>query len=287
MNVLKKIKLQKNRGGRLTAASLCICLVMGSMAVGAAQIGDSSSSLGMVGLTAQESGETTVSTQPGADQSTANVTTAETATQTGESLAEAETETEETGAWLTMLVNRDNPIPEDYEIPELTTLANDFQVDSRIYPALQQMFDDARSQGIYPTITSAYRTMQEQQDQMDQRQSEYMANGQSSEEALAEAQKWVAIPGTSEHQLGLSVDISSTEQDPGAVWYWLNTEAYKYGFIQRYPDAKEEITGISTEPWHYRYVGKAVAKVMYEENLCLEEYLEKYGQTNAEADTEE
>ena len=175
--------------------------------------------------------------------------------------------------WCLILVNRDHPIPDDYEIPELTTLSGGHRVDSRIYPALQKMFDDARSQGIYPGITSSYRTFEDQQEQMDIKASEYTAAGYSKEDAYAMAEEWVAIPGTSEHQLGLCLDISSYEQDPGTVWYWLKMNAYRYGFIQRYPEEKSDITGINNEPWHYRYVGRRAALEMNESGMCLEEYL--------------
>ena len=92
------------------------------------------------------------------------------------------------------------------------------------------------------------------------------------------AEKYVAIPDTSEHQLGLSVDINADTDKCSSekVYPWLDENAYKYGFVKRYPEDKTDITGISNEPWHYRYVGTTVAKIMKEENLCLEEYLEKY-----------
>lgn len=92
------------------------------------------------------------------------------------------------------------------------------------------------------------------------------------------AEKYVAIPDTSEHQLGLSVDINANTDKCSSekVYQWLDENAYKYGFVKRYPEDKTDITGISNEPWHYRYVGTTVAKIMKEENLCLEEYLEKY-----------
>lgn len=92
------------------------------------------------------------------------------------------------------------------------------------------------------------------------------------------AEKYVAIPDTSEHQLGLSVDINADTDKCSSekVYQWLDENAYKYGFVKRYPEDKTDITEISNEPWHYRYVGTTVAKIMKEENLCLEEYLEKY-----------
>ena len=178
--------------------------------------------------------------------------------------------------WKLILVNATHPIPEDYKIPELQQLQNGNSVDSRIYPALQQMFDDARSQGIYPYVTSSYRSTEKQQQLMDEKIAEYQAAGYSDEEAKALAEEWVAIPGTSEHQLGLSVDISSdpaSGQDAGSVWYWLQLYCWDYGFIIRYPEDKKDITGIINEPWHYRYVGVENAQAMKESGQCLEEYL--------------
>ena len=178
--------------------------------------------------------------------------------------------------WYLILVNKDNPVPEGYKVPELTELRNGQDVDSRIYPTLQQMFDDARAQGILPIVRSSYRTHEDQQKMMDDKISEYIGQGMSKEDAEKEAKLWVAIPGTSEHEIGIAVDISTADweqQDANVVWEWLNEHCYEYGFIQRYPDAKVDITGINTEPWHYRYVGKEVAKEMTEQGVCLEEYL--------------
>ena len=90
------------------------------------------------------------------------------------------------------------------------------------------------------------------------------------------AEKWVAVPGTSEHQLGIAVDINADgiNSSGSEVYTWLAEHAHEYGFIQRYPEDKTEITGINYEPWHYRYVGEDVAKEMFEEDVCLEEYIE-------------
>ncbi len=178
--------------------------------------------------------------------------------------------------WMLILVNKEHPIPKGYEVPAFTELRNSNRVDSRIYPALQRMFDDARADGALPYITSSYRSMDKQQQLMDEKIIDYQSEGHSRAEAVELAEAWVAIPGTSEHQLGLSVDISTEDhsvQEPEVVWNWLNKNAWKYGFIQRYPEDKTEITGIINEPWHYRYVGEAAAKEMTEKGLVLEEYL--------------
>lgn len=83
------------------------------------------------------------------------------------------------------------------------------------------------------------------------------------------------LPGTSEHQTGLAVDINADGIHSAGyeVYDWLNQNAHKYGFICRYPSDKTDITGISNEPWHYRYVGVTAAMEIHRQDLCLEEYL--------------
>jgi len=161
---------------------------------------------------------------------------------------------------------------------KLTELSNGKKVDSRIYPELQQMFNDARAEGLALFVREGYRTTEEQQKIMDEKINEYEKQGYSAKEAKKRAEKYVAIPDTSEHQLGLSVDINADTDKCSSekVYQWLDENAYKYGFVKRYPEDKTDITGISNEPWHYRYVGTTVAKIMKEENLCLEEYLGQF-----------
>lgn len=176
--------------------------------------------------------------------------------------------------WYLTLVNSDNPVPKNYDI-ELTELSNGVCVDQRIYPSLQQMFDDARNQGVNPIVREGFRTSNDQEKIMQNRIEQYISEGYSKTQAKRKAHEEVAKPGTSEHELGLAVDInagdgSSSEQ----VYSWLAENAYKYGFILRYPSGKETITGIEYEPWHYRYVGKEAAKKIYYEQITLEEYLE-------------
>ena len=177
--------------------------------------------------------------------------------------------------WNLMLVNRENKVPNNYTV-ELTQLSNGEQVDSRIYPSLQQMFDDARMQGIQPVVISGYRTHDKQEVLMQEKIAAYEAEGNSRSEAKRLAGNWVAIPGTSEHQLGIAVDIRANKDGSSTneqVYEWFSQNAHKYGFILRYPSNKIEITGINYEPWHYRYVGNEAALEIYERGVCLEEYL--------------
>lgn len=174
-----------------------------------------------------------------------------------------------------ILVNADNPIPDGYET-ELTLLSNGIYVASEIYSDLQAMFDDMRSQNIYPVVREGYRTREQQQRLMDDKILSFQSSGYSCEQAVTEAEKWVALPGTSEHELGLAVDINAdyTLSSNETVYQWLDNYAHCYGFILRYPADKVHITGIDYEPWHYRWVGRETAQKIYDSGHCLEEYLE-------------
>lgn len=181
--------------------------------------------------------------------------------------------------WALVLVNRDNPIPEDYIIPELVELRNNQSFDRRAYPELQRMMDDCRAAGLDPMICSSYRTHEFQTELFENKVDRCMNEGDDRAEAEIMAAQWVAVPGTSEHELGLAVDIVDTgyqnldeAQENTAVQQWLMEHCRDYGFILRYPTEKADITGIGYEPWHYRYVGSAAGEIM-EQGLCLEEYL--------------
>lgn len=103
-----------------------------------------------------------------------------------------------------------------------------------------------------------------------------MTRATAAKKAEKLAENIVAPVGSSEHELGIAVDIiaDKSRSDNETVYNWLAENAYKYGFIQRYPSNKTDITGIDYEPWHYRYVGKKAAAEIYEQGICLEEYLE-------------
>lgn len=177
--------------------------------------------------------------------------------------------------WNLVVVNRWNELTEDYDI-ELMELSNGQKIDERIYPYLQEMFDAARAEGIYPIVREGYRTEKEQQALYDEKVQAYINEGYSRSRAERTAKEWVALPGTSEHQLGIAVDINADKEkcSNDEVYEWLAENAHEYGFILRYPQGKTEITGTSYEAWHYRYVGVEVANEIYERNICLEEYFE-------------
>lgn len=199
--------------------------------------------------------------------------------ETPESIPEA-TEIREP-EWNLLLVNPWNPLPEDFSV-ELAELKNGRCVDKRIYQDLQDLLADARAEGLSPVICSAYRTNAQQQMLYGNKIKRLELEGYSQEEAQQKAGTVVAVPGTSEHETGLALDIVAEsyqvlteDQENTAEQQWLMENAHRYGFILRYPKGKSEITGICYEPWHYRYVGKEAAKEIYEKGLCLEEYLKQ------------
>ena len=182
--------------------------------------------------------------------------------------------------WRLVLVNPWNALPEGYE-PDLTQLTGGHAVDERCYPDLQDMMDACRAAGNDPLICSSYRTWEKQEQLFENKVSRLEAQGYRGETARLEAAKTVAVPGTSEHQLGLALDIVDRSnqnldesQEDTAVQQWLMKHSWEYGFILRFPTGKSDVTGIIYEPWHYRYVGKEAAKEIYDWGICLEEYLD-------------
>lgn len=180
---------------------------------------------------------------------------------------------------LLTLVNFENTIPKDWKV-DLVQLNNGQSVDRRIYDDLIAMLQAAKSEGLNPLICSSYRTNEKQEQLHQNKVSEYLSQGYSKVEASDKAAFWVARPGTSEHQLGLAVDIVSTKnqrldrsQENTVEQRWLIQNSWKYGFVLRYPTNKNSITGVGYEPWHYRYVGKEHAKKINELGVCLEEYV--------------
>lgn len=202
--------------------------------------------------------------------------------------------------WYLKLVNAKNPMTQE-DVPEVATEtidSNGYQVDARIMGDLEDMFAAARAAGRNPVICSAFRAWETQEYLYQNKIQRVMSEeGLPEDQAAVEAGTVVAVPGTSEHQIGLALDIVSSEymnldekQMETEDQQWLMENSWKYGFILRYPLDKSDITGIIFEPWHYRYVGKEAAKEIYEQDITLEEYLgaEPVGSSQAiESDSED
>lgn len=183
--------------------------------------------------------------------------------------------------WYLVLLNKSHFMEAGY-VPELSEVENGFYFDSRACYALQQMLSDGRAAGLDLRICSAYRDLDKQEQLYNEQVYSLTSSGLSYEEALEEAKTVVAYPGTSEHNIGLAVDIVAghyqkldENQAQTAEAAWLKENCWKYGFILRYPVDKTDITGIIFEPWHYRYVGVSAAKEIMERGICLEEYIEE------------
>lgn len=187
----------------------------------------------------------------------------------------------------TVLVNSAHPLTEDYKVSTVEIPGTSGKLfDERVIDKLTRMLDDARQAGYPLYVVSTYRTIEYQKGLFNRKVQEYLNMGYEQSAAEEEAGKWVAVPGTSEHNLGLTADIVST------TWYndhsdlteefentdhfkWLYEHCADYGFILRYPKGKESVTGIVYEPWHYRYVGEEAAKYIMENGITLEEFWEE------------
>lgn len=183
--------------------------------------------------------------------------------------------------WNLLLVNPWNAIPADFSV-ELQSVGGGHSVDARCADALTEMLSACRAAGYSASICSSYRTQAYQQSLFDQRVAARMAQGMTRAEAEAVTARSTAVPGTSEHQIGLAVDLVDSgywrldsTQASRPTQQWLMAHSWEYGFILRYPSDKSDLTGIIYEPWHYRYVGKDAARTIYEQEICLEEYLEE------------
>lgn len=179
-----------------------------------------------------------------------------------------------------LLINKDNPLPENYK-PCLKEVCGGYFMEKNAADALSSMICAALCDGIHLRIFSAYRSVSYQRGLFNQDTDRYILSGMSREEAFAKTAESIAIPGQSEHNAGLAADISSQdwigeitqEFENTPEFEWLFRNAPRFGYILRYPKGKSHITGITYEPWHYRYVGIIHAKNIADMNLTLEEYM--------------
>ena len=193
-------------------------------------------------------------------------------------------------ASLPILVNKDHPITEDYRPQDLVDLRNvlpsslvyvkgsDIQGNRDAAAALQTMFEAAKADGITGwQISAGYRSYAYQQQLFQKQVDDYMAQGKSKADAVAATKLTVADPGTSEHHTGLAFDITvaNTIFKGTKQQIWLQKHCWDYGFIIRYQEGKEKITGFVAECWHIRYVGVQHSTVMRDHDWCLEEYIQE------------
>lgn len=184
--------------------------------------------------------------------------------------------------WRLILVNKQHPIPEGYEFP-FGEINDTMKCDERVLSPLKAMLKAAADEGINLAICSPYRNSERQEGLFKSKINNYIDAGLSYMDAYNITSQAVTVPGSSEHQIGLAFDIvcgSYYNLDEGfgdtEAGKWLADNSYKFGFVVRYLKGKENITGIEYEPWHFRYVGVDAASIMYNENLCLEEFWDSY-----------
>ena len=181
--------------------------------------------------------------------------------------------------WNLLLVNDWNPLPAGYDSDvSFSTVSGGKQVDSRIIDAVNRMLQDASAYDL--AVVSAYRPKEEQNTLYWRKVQQYTDKGYSDLEAQKVGGTIVKRPGFSEHNCGLAMDVGGSgdytlEQTFAntPAYAWLMEHCADYGFILRFPEGKEDITGVIYEPWHYRYVGEEAARYIMDNDLCLEEYL--------------
>lgn len=175
-----------------------------------------------------------------------------------------------------ILVNDRNPMPKDF-VPTLVDIGNGYKFDEKGAKYLLEMIEAARQDGINLFVVSSYRSVEKQTKNFNNSIEQLKSEGYTEQEAYNQTIRYIALPGTSEHSLGLAVDLNSLEEsfEQTAEFNWLKKNCYKYGFILRYPKNKESVTKIAYEPWHYRYVGKKHAEKIMMDDITLEEYLLK------------
>lgn len=184
-------------------------------------------------------------------------------------------------AWNLLLVNDWNPLPADYDsdIEFVSVGSNNDVFDSRAADALMQMVEAGSAYDIQ--CVSGYRSAATQDTLYWRKVQQYRDQGYSEYDAQRQGGTVVKRPGYSEHNCGLAMDLGgsgnfslNTDFEETEAFAWLIEHCADYGFILRFPEGKEDITGVIYEPWHYRYVGTEAAKYIMENDLCLEEYLE-------------
>lgn len=182
--------------------------------------------------------------------------------------------------WNLVVVNMSREMPSGYKPKLKEILSTGYYMDERVVPYYEEMYKAAKEERIILTPYSGYRSYERQERNYKNLTETYMSQyNLSREEAAKKAATVILPPGTSEHNLGLAMDICNTKDSFAFTdeYKWLTENAHKYGFILRYTEDKMDITGIVDEPWHWRFVGVEYAEDIKNSGLCLEEYLELKG----------
>lgn len=173
-----------------------------------------------------------------------------------------------------ILVNKENKLSSDFKPDNLVEVKmcslDNFYLEEEAANAYEQMCLDSTNEGLNFSINSAYRSYDEQKN---------LYNDYLKLYGKGYVDKYVAVAGHSEHQTGLAIDLESLEYDifkNSKEYLWVKENSYKYGFIIRYQEGKEKITGYSAEEWHIRYVGEKAAEYIYKNNITFEEYYNLY-----------
>ena len=177
-----------------------------------------------------------------------------------------------------ILVNKYYQLDKDFKFDDIVEVSNrhcygEQSIRKEVYDKFIEMFNAAKLENLTIIINSSYRPYDYQ---------ENLWNRYARENGEEWADKYAARPGSSEHQTGLAIDVTTYNAkqqgdfEQTDEFTWMTNNAYKYGFILRYPKDKENITGYSYEPWHYRYVGKKVAEEIHNLGITYDEYYEYY-----------
>ena len=182
--------------------------------------------------------------------------------------------------WYLLLVNRNYILPEDFTVKTTAVKGGGQSLDYRVTPHYDKMIAAAEADGISLIPVSGYRSVERQRTNFERKIKLYMDKGYSKAEATRLASEIVLMPSTSEHNAGLAMDFGTngnyTLDENFAkteAFEWLSKNAADYGFILRYPEDAQDITMVTYEPWHWRYVGVENAKKIKASGLTLEEYL--------------
>lgn len=182
--------------------------------------------------------------------------------------------------WAMIFVNNDNPLPDDYKV-DTAVVYSSYELEARCAEYAKRMLADAAAAGCGIKVISGYRSIDYQKMLFSNDMQRYINQGKTESEAYAITAQNIAIPGKSEHNLGLAMDVANidwqgeiTEEFENTPEFeWLNENCWKYGFILRYPKDKVSVTEFVYEPWHYRFVGLYHAEQIMKSGLCLEEYM--------------